>query len=461
MSIMLSMKTLRFFLCVCGVIFYSHFTRGEPAPETAKALARAAVASLTNAFVRLLPAERDRLLADAQPALAYYQQVLDTTNWSKFITSTSPVPPVLHMTFQFYFGVRSNFDDIDPWERLTLIHPLPLGEAALELPDMRMLAARDKLFKVTWLSTFVELGPEQVLRRFTYAPPSVTLGYAKRVILDLFERPYLLGTLSVQDWEIVARCLEAFQKMQDADLKKIALDRATITGTQPDTNWIEMADAVIHVQYLPRIASAVLSPKEQNQPFNTNLLSALLEPVGLWLEEQCWKLQQLWIGITNTYAEKHVRVAPHGGWDRRPLYNFRAGFVALTPVIDRISKSVTPIQPVSAPRPLDDKAKRLLNVVQAYMPFDPDSPDLNRALEAVNRGDVDLCGETLVIEFAILNLRNPLLLLGQWAEHLPENRSIAESLTNIVSRLNGLPQGLEAFGVSAPGSLTERAAQRR
>lgn len=444
-----NIKIQSHFLLVCGVIFFSHIAGAEPAPESAKVLARAAVASITNALGRLFPDERDRLLADAQPALAYYQQVLATTNWNEFITSTSPVPHVLHMTFQFYFGVRTNFDDLDPWERLTLIHTLPIGEAGLEPHDKRSLAIRDKQLKLTWLNTFSGLGPEQVLTRCKHLSPSMTLGHARRIILELFEQPLLLETLSIEDLRTVMHCVDTLRRMGDADLQKIALDRAAITGTQPDTNWIGIARTFIHAQYLPHITSIVLSPEKQNRPLNTNLVSAWLEPVGVWAEDQCWKLEQLWTLITNIYKQGLYRL-PVSGYDRRPIYRYKGGLEALVPVMANVSRMITPTPAPRQPPALQPDDKQMLRAVQAYRPFDPESRDLKRALEAANRGDLDVCGETLIIEFAFRNLYHPLDLLGQWAERLPENRAIAESLTNIVTRLNHIAQGLSSFGVTVP-----------
>lgn len=448
-------QSLLVWVCFANILF-PFVAASQPAHEAAKALARAAAAAITNDLARF-PEDRDLLLADAQPTLAYYQQVQTTINWNEFITSTSPVPPALHMTFQFYFGVRTNFDDIDPWERLGLCCTLPVAEAALDPGERRELAKKDKQIRLMWLGTFLELGPEQVLTRYKYLPPFSTLGMARQTILELFEQHHLLEALTAEDWEIVAHCLHAFQNLRNADLLKIALERASITGTQADTNWIKRAQtSFLNCQYLPYIASIVLGPGEQQgRPVNTNLVSAWLEPVAVWLEDQCWQLEQLLEGMAGLYRQG-LYLWPHSGFDRRPIYRFKAGLNALIPALVSIPKAVTPTETPRQPRPLRDEEKRMLVVVQAYRPFDPDSADLSRALGAVNRGDLDTCGQTLCVEFAIRNLYHPLSLLASWTPQLPENKAIAESVTNVVTRLNRLSQLIQLIETGkaiAPPSL--------
>lgn len=425
------MKTVPKLLCVapCAVaIFCSTIAYGQPAPEPARALARAAIVSLTNVLARLSPEEKARLLADCRPTIGYYEQVLGTTNWSEFIAATSPVPPVPHKTFQFYFGVVDNFDDLDPWERLAFVYTLPVAEAELAPGDRKKLAVKDKQLRMMWIKTLLELGLENVLIQFKDLSLSVIVGEAHQRLMELFEQDHLFEVLTVEDWEIVMQYIEALQKLHKADFQKITMQRAVITGRDIETNWFLFAGRFItNFDCIPKIAAAILARDRGGRPLNTNLASVLLEPVGLWLEHQCMKLEQLWAGITNIYWQRLPYKPPSGlqstrGYlrfvDGKHLSPFMRGFDVLTPALANICKTVTPIDVPRQPRAIREDEQRMLYIVQAYQPFDPDAPDLAKALEAVSRGDLDVCARTLVIEFAMRNMAPPLDLLGTWAERL-------------------------------------------
>lgn len=420
----------------------------QPAPESAKALARAGAAAITNLIAKRPDLEHS-ILAVTHPSLEYYEKVLALTNWNEFITSTSPVPLALHMTLQFYLGVRTNLDDVDPWDRLAFVFTIPVAEAQLDPEEKREMAEKDKQIRLMWLKTFLELGPEQVLKKNKYLPFHTTIGVAKSKILELFDQPHLFETLTVEDWEIVARCLEAFCALRKADLMAMGIEHAAITGEPLITNWVQVARQDLYRQYLPYIADKVLRPNTREMPVNTNLIAAWLTPLAIWVENQCYRLEELLAGVTNIY-EQHTYFLPHSGVDKRAFYRFKWGLEGLSSSVATMKATVSPIQTPRQPPILNDRDKRMLAAVRAYIPFEPESPDLQRALDAVQRDDIDTYSETLCIEFAIRNLYYPMQLLAPWVGQLSVNQEAAEALTNIVTRLDRIAVVLGTYGMVLP-----------
>jgi len=420
----------------------------QPAPESAKALARAGIGAITNLIAKRPDLEHD-VLAVTRPSLEYYEKVLAITNWNEFITSTSAVPLALHMTLQFYLGLRTNFDDVDPWDRFVFANTIPVAEAQLKPEEKREMAEKDKQMRLMWVKTFLDLGPEHVLKKNKHLPLHTTLSLTQSKILELFDQQHLFETLTTEDWEIVARCLEAFRTLRNADLMAMAIEQARITGWPLLTNDVEHARRSLYRQYLPYIADKVLRPNTRQVPVNTNLLAAWLTPLAIWVENQCCRLEELLAGVTNVY-EQHIYFMSHSGVDKRAFYRFKWGLEGLSSFVATMKVTVSPIQTPRQPPILNDRDKRMLAAVRAYIPFELESPDLQRALDAVRQGDIDTYSETLCIEFAIRNLYYPMQLLAAWVGQLSANQEAAEALTNIVTRLDRIAVVLATYGLSTP-----------
>lgn len=458
--------------CLAG-IWVQTAGLAQPAPELARKLAQALEIRATNQIGRLLSfgdSGRAILEESLKNVKDYFAAFRATTNWGEFIRSSFSSNDGIrhiHLTFQFYFGYRTNFDDQSLRERLFLVHPLPVADAGLSLDERRALAEKDKLYRLLWLEVVIS-DPEKAL--VTTPAPMIVCHYLVKFMSDLFVLPHLHETLTLEDWETVERGLqvleqwssltpEAQDKLAQALVEGFGRNRDSVKKELSEMRYVAQGD------HLHGFSKAVLNPErtEYDGAVATNLVVAFLEPLELWLQDQCWNLGQLYEAITNVSwqaskgtPQMEVANRLQNPWaylvsatDRRTIQGFIDGLNLLKP--GAMSMWSSPgsgqdgkVEWSQQPHGLTPRQKRFLPVVNAYCRFDPEAPELQRALAAVERGDLRYLQRTPCVELAMRNMSEPLELLRRWAKLLPENRTLQDSLSNIENRLEQLAQRVKA-----------------
>lgn len=373
-------------------------------------------------------------------------------------------PQLLHVVFQFYFNVRTNLHELSP-EQILNLEPLPTAAVQTSEVDPGVrsaLAIKEKVLRVTWLQVFVELGPVEAFKRSTL-PPGMMVDKSHRQILALCREEHLLRCLDRADCLLLLRCLEVLKQLWELDPEKTVQEYCTATGRPFFPVLVDSLKSQ-RCNLTPYVAHRMLDP---GVSLNQNILDVWTEALSLWLGQQFRELEQL--------VDELGKACTNGVWtiaeseepfrtykpDLRPLERLIAGFRRLQPALGEVSKVAS--QEAAGgehPQLLSGDIVLVVRAIQAAYPFDIHGSELKRGLEALQRGDMSVCAETRLLEFAVLNLEHPVRLLHTWQQKFPENEKLRARLGEVGSRLNrilllfpkygSLPLFYPQVGVSTP-----------